>query len=213
MKTDDLIALLAADGAPVDPHAVSRRFGTGLGLGTVAAVALMLAWLGLRPDMVDAARLPMFWYKLAFPALLGGAALAAAARLSRPGVRVGLVWLALAAPVMALWAISAWLLAQAPPLLRTDMLLGSSSSVCTFNIAVVSVPLFIAAFWAMKGFAPTRLALAGAVAGLLAGAVGALVYALHCTEMEAPFLAVWYVAGMLVPTVFGAVLGPRLLRW
>ena len=65
----------------------------------------------------------------------------------------------------------------------------------------------------MKGLAPTRLALAGAAAGLLAGAIGALVYALHCPEMEAPFLGVWYVAGMLIPAAAGALLGPIVLRW
>jgi hypothetical protein len=65
----------------------------------------------------------------------------------------------------------------------------------------------------MKGLAPTRLALAGAAAGLLAGSAGALIYALHCPEMEAPFLAIWYLLGMLIPTAVGAAIGPRLLRW
>jgi len=48
---------------------------------------------------------------------------------------------------------------------------------------------------------------------LLAGALGALVYALHCPETATPFLAVWYVVGMAIPTALGAILGPRLLRW
>lgn len=65
----------------------------------------------------------------------------------------------------------------------------------------------------MRGLAPTRLALAGAASGLLAGALGALVYALHCTEIAAPFLGIWYVIGMLIPTAIGALLGPRMLRW
>ena len=58
-----------------------------------------------------------------------------------------------------------------------------------------------------------RLGLAGACAGLMAAAVGALVYALHCPEVEAPFLAVWCVLGLLIPTVVGALIGPKLLRW
>ena len=70
-----------------------------------------------------------------------------------------------------------------------------------------------ATLWAMKGLAPTRLSLAGGAAGLLAGTIGALVYALHCPEMEAPFIGVWYVAGMLIPTAAGASLGPIVLRW
>jgi len=67
--------------------------------------------------------------------------------------------------------------------------------------------------WAIRGLAPTRLRLAGAAAGLLSGAVGALVYCLHCPELEAPFLGFWYLLGMLIPTAVGALLGPRLLRW
>jgi hypothetical protein len=31
--------------------------------------------------------------------------------------------------------------------------------------------------------------------------------------MEAPFLAVWYVAGMLIPALGGALVRRMLLRW
>jgi hypothetical protein len=31
--------------------------------------------------------------------------------------------------------------------------------------------------------------------------------------MAAPFLATWYVLGILIPAILGALLGPRLLRW
>ena len=65
----------------------------------------------------------------------------------------------------------------------------------------------------MKGLAPTRLSLAGAAAGLLAGGVGAAIYALHCDEMGAPFLALWYVLGMLMPATLGALIGRHVLRW
>jgi hypothetical protein len=65
----------------------------------------------------------------------------------------------------------------------------------------------------MKGLAPTRLALAGAAAGLLSGSIGAAVYALHCPEMAPPFLGIWYLAGMLIPAAAGMVAGPRVLRW
>jgi hypothetical protein len=49
--------------------------------------------------------------------------------------------------------------------------------------------------------------------GLTAGALGAAVYALHCDEMAAPFLATWYLLGMTIPALIGAGAGPRLLRW
>ena len=50
-------------------------------------------------------------------------------------------------------------------------------------------------------------------AGLLAGAGGALIYSLHCVEMAAPFIGVWYVLGMSIPAAVGAVIGPSVLRW
>ncbi len=77
---------------------------------------------------------------------------------------------------------------------------------------MLSTPIFAGVMWAMKGLAPTRPRIAGAVAGLLAGATAALVYCLHCPEIEAPFIAFWYVLGMLIPVGVGALLGGVLLR-
>jgi hypothetical protein len=53
----------------------------------------------------------------------------------------------------------------------------------------------------------------GAAAGLLSGAAASLVYALHCPELGAPFLVLWYPLGMLIPAAAGAIAGPALLRW
>ena len=174
---------------------------------------MMAVLLGVRPDIVEAVQLPMFWVKLAFPAALFAAALLAVLRLSRPGARLGRVPAAVAAPVLAMWLLGAVVILAAAPGDRAELLLGFSAASCPFTIALLSVPLFVATLWAMKGLAPTRLALAGAASGLLAGAGGALVYALYCPEMAAPFIGVWYLLGMLIPTALGTMLGPRLLRW
>jgi hypothetical protein len=213
MKTDDLVAMLAAGAGAVEPGATARRYATALGWGAFGATLLMAIVLGVRPDLVQAMGLPMFWLKLAFPASLAAGALCAAARLSRPGVQLGRVSAALAAPVLAIWLLAAFVLLGAGAAEREPMILGGTWNVCPPLIAMVSLPLFAASMWAMKGLAPTRLATAGAAAGLLAGSAGALIYALHCPEMEAPFLAIWYLLGMLIPAAAGALLGPRLLRW
>jgi hypothetical protein len=128
-------------------------------------------------------------------------------------MRLGRIPGAIAAPVAAIWVASAFVLLGAPPGERDYLIFGQSWNSCPFNIALLSIPVFVAAIWAMKGLAPTRLTLAGGAAGLLAGSVGAVIYSLHCPEMEVPFLGIWYVLGMLIPTVAGAVIGPRLLRW
>lgn len=213
METGKLIAMLAKDAAPVAPGAVRRRYGAALAAGSAGALLLLLAWMGVRPDIAQAARDPMFWVKLALPVALLAVALAAATRLARPGARVGLAAEALLLPVGGIWILAGVALAAAAPGERMALVLGETWASCPFNIAALSVPAFAASFWAMKGLAPTRPAVAGAFSGLLAGSVGAAAYCLHCPEMAPPFLGTWYLLGMALPAVAGAVAGPRLLRW
>jgi hypothetical protein len=213
MKTDDLISLLATGAAPVAANAVGRRFAVALSCGVPVAVLLMAATFGIRADLFQATGQWIFWLKLAFAGGLALAGLIATERLARPGVRLGTVWVALVAPVLVLWLVAATVLLAAAPAQRADLILGDTWKTCAFNIALISLPLFAATFWAMKGLAPTRPVLAGASAGLLAGALGTLVYALHCPESGAPFVAIWYVLGIAMPTLAGVLLGPRVLRW
>ncbi len=195
------------------PRALQRRYVAALGWGGLAAALLMVATLGVRPDIAEAVRLPMFWVKFAFPAALLAGSLLAMLRLARPGVSLGRVPAVLAAPVLAMWLLAATVLLAAAPGERVPLILGATWISCPLSVTMLSVPLFVALMWATKGMAPTRLTLAGAAVGLLAGAGGALVYSLHCPEMEAPFIGVWYLLGMLIPTAAGALLGPRVLRW
>jgi hypothetical protein len=213
MKTDDLVSMLATGLTPVEPRAAARRFGIALGWATFGSSLLMAVWLGVRTDLAQAAAAPMFWVKLAFPAALVAGGLVAALRLARPGASLGSVPLALAAPVLALWALATVVLVAAEPAQRSGLVMGETWAECPVSILALAAPAFVAVLWAMRGLAPTRLALAGAVAGLLAGAIGALVYALHCPELAAPFLGMWYVAGIAAATLIGALVGPRILRW
>jgi hypothetical protein len=128
-------------------------------------------------------------------------------------MRLDWVPVALVAPVLAMWAIAGVALAGAEPAGRPEMIFGATWNTCPWSIAMLSLPVFVAVLWAMRGLAPTRLPLAGAAAGLLAGTVGALVYCVHCPESEAPFIGTWYLLGMLIPGLAGSLIGPRLLRW
>ena len=156
----------------------------------------------------------IFRHKIGIPVInYAVPALVLLLRLGRPGVRLGRVGWALVVPWLALNLLALGALLGAPPEARLDLVLGKTWLTCALNITLVSVPSFVATFWALRGMAPTRPAWAGACAGLLAAALGTVAYALHCPEMQAPFLAVWYVLGMVLPTAAGALLGPRLLRW
>lgn len=213
MRTDDLVTMLATGAGAAQPNQAVRRYATAVGCGVLGAALLMATLLGPRPDLAAAVLQPMFWVKLAFVACLAAASVLAALRLSQPGVRLAWVPGALTAPVLAIWLLAAVVLARADAAQRAGLFFGDTWNSCPFLVALLSAPVFAAVVWAMKGLAPTRLRLAGAAAGLLAGAVGALVYSLHCPELGAPFIGVWYLLGMLIPTTTGALLGPRLLRW
>lgn len=213
MKTDDLIGLLAADTAPVPRHSGERRLALGLGGGVVLALLWVLVVYGLRPDLAEVATTAPFVLKMAMPVAVAVLGAMAVFRLGHPGMRVDGLGRLLTVPVLIVWVLALWVWTFALPAERPGLLLGNTWRVCSLNVALTALPALALALWVLRGLAPTRPAWAGAAAGWLAGGVGAAAYALHCPEMDAPFLAVWYVLGMLVPTALGALVGPRLLRW
>jgi hypothetical protein len=213
MKTDELVALLAAQAEPVPRQAAARRLALALAFGLPLSIAVMAIEYGVRRDLVQALFWPMFWVKLVFPVCVAIAGFVIVQRLARPGVRVRAAWLGVAVPVLLIWAIglASWLAAPADE--RTAMVWGQTWRSCVFNIALITAPVFVASLAALKSLAPTRPALAGAAAGLMSAGAGAAIYALHCQELAAPFLGIWYVLGMALPAMAGALVGPRLLRW
>jgi len=213
MKTDDLVAMLAAGPVAVPRQAASRRLGLVLAIGAPLSLAILLVEYGPRRDLLQALFWPMFWVKLLFPLAIAGAAFVMVQRLARPGVPVRRAWIGAVLPVLAVWALAVVAWFDTPMEGRMPSLMGQSWRICALSIAVMALPVFVGAIAALRSLAPTRPALAGAAAGALAGGVGAAVYALHCMELTAPFLAVWYVSGIAVPVLVGALLGPRLLRW
>lgn len=213
MKTEQLIDLLATGGGAVAGPAPAPRYARALGWGMAGAALLMLGLLQVRADLLAALALPMFWGKLGFVASLAGAALFAALRLSRPGARLDGVAPALLLPVLAIWAVAAVAWFGAEPIERPRLFFGDTWKTCPLLIALLSAPLFVAVMRAMRDMAPTRPRLAGFAAGLLAGAAAAVVYSFHCPEQAAPFVAFWYLLGMLIPAALGALLGRSLLRW
>ena len=213
MKTDDLIAMLARDAGAVQPDRGGRRFALALAVAMPCSALLMLATLGLNPALGRYVELPNFWMKVLFVAALAAIGVVLARRLSRPGVKLGRAPVALAVPILVVWAIALAKLVPDNAAQRTEAFFGRTWAVCPLLIAMLSVPIFAGTTWAMRGLAPTRLRLAGAAAGLVSGGAGALVYCLHCPELTAPCIGFWYLLGVLIPTGIGALLGRRLLQW
>lgn len=213
MKTDDLIGMLATQAGPVRAARAGPRLAQATAGGLGGALAVLLLGYGLRPGLAQDAQLPMFWVKLLIPVCVAGAGGVLAARLGRPGVAARGAWWGVVVPVVAIWLLAAVQWVGAAPADRPALLWGQTWRTCIGSIGLIALPVFVAALAALRDLAPTRAAWAGAAAGALAGGCGAAVYALHCPELTAPFLAVWYVAGMALPVALGAVIGPRVLRW
>ncbi len=213
MKTDDLIDMLASGpDVAVTRSPVLRNTALLLGALLLSGI-LMAATLGVRADLLAEAALPLFWLKVLFSLSLAGAGWVAVRRLSAPGAPVAVLPLFVAAPVVLIWLFAAMSMVQAAPEVRPAMFWGSTWRYCPVLIALMALPVFAATLSIMRQFAPTRLRLAGAAAGLASGGAAAAVYCLHCPELSATFVGVWYLLGMLAPTALGALLGPRVLAW
>jgi hypothetical protein len=213
MNTEALIDRLATHVQPIPERVGQRRLLRALAWGTLGSV-LWLSWLyGPRADWREAMTWPAFWAKLLLPMAVAVASLVWAYRLMHPGAREGHArgWSLL--PVLVLWTWAAWAWFGADPMQRPSLLWGQTWRVCVWNILGMSLPWALALLWAARGLAPTRPARTGAAVGWAAGGMGAAVYALHCPEMAAPFLAVWYVLGMALVAGLSSLAGSRVLRW
>lgn len=211
MKTDDWIDLLARQAGPAPQAVVARRLVPALAAGGVLGLAAALLWRGLIDPALFAD--PGAWLKLAYGAVLAAAATWWVARLGRPAAPDAGPRRAVAGVVAAVCAVgaAAWLLV--PPGGRLDALLGHSWAACPFNVLLLSLPTLAGGLWALRGLAPTQPRQAGLAAGVLAGAMGAFVYAFSCDELSPVFVAVWYTAGIALTGALGALMGPRWLRW
>lgn len=213
MQTDELIEQLAGAVTPIPRHAAAKRLGAGLACGAVVALAILLAWLGVRPDLAAASETAPFWMKWVFTLSIGWASYVMVRRLGRPDGVVGRAWWGLVAPVTVVGMMAVVELLRAPAAARGAIVLGHTALQCAVAIVGLAGPVFAGLLWSFRRLAPTRLRTAGAAAGLLAGAAGATVYALTCPEQTAAFMVTWYDAGILACGLLGASLGPRLLRW
>ena len=213
MKTDALIDKLSERTLPVSAGAMTRALLLGLGGGVIVSFVLMELWLGIRPDLMPAMHTGAYWMKFFYTLLFAAAGFWTLERISRPGApsRAQMILEALPFAILAAWA--SMKLMMAPADARMPMLMGSSHQVCPWRIAVLSLPVFAGVFWSVRRTAPTRPMMAGAAAGLLAGATGAFIYAFHCDESAAAFVAFWYTLGIAMMGLLGAILGRFVLRW
>jgi hypothetical protein len=212
METEQLIRTLAADNA----HR-ARPVGLVLTLALLAAapisLAMFFAILGMRPDVMTAMRNPFFDMKFVVTLALAISAIAISLHLSRPEASLrGWGWLLLIpAGILALEIGGEMMMPQRLPMMTR--LVGSNSRVCMTAIPLLSLPLLAAALIGLRRGAPTRPAVAGAIAGMLSAGLAATLYASHCTDDSPLFVATWYTIATALMATIGALVGSRVLRF
>jgi hypothetical protein len=212
MKTGDLIRALAAD-REASSQSTDRLLLIAIPIGLAVSLMPFLLLIGLRPNLADAAATVPFMLKPVEMLILTTAAAALVLRLAQPGAPWRRAALAAAlAPALMIAAVIVELLVvpRAEWLVR---LAGAHWHICVVNMVLLALPMLAAILIGLRAGAPTRPALAGAGAGLLAGALSATLYIAHCPDDSPLFVAAWFTSAIAIVTAIGSTIGARLLRW
>ncbi|MES2195666.1 MAG: DUF1109 domain-containing protein [Pseudomonadota bacterium] len=212
METDQLIRTLAADNAH-RARPVGAVLALSLLLAAPVSIVIFLTELGVRPDVLTAMRNPFFDLKFAVTLALAISAIAISLHLSRPEASLrGWAWLLLIPVGLLVAGIAGeMMMPQRTPMMMR--MVGKNSWTCLTSIPLMALPLLAAALFGLRHGAPTRPAVAGAIAGLLSAGLAATLYASHCTDDSPLFVATWYTIAAMLVAAIGALAGPRVLRF
>jgi hypothetical protein len=185
----------------------------GLLSGAVLAVALFSVTLHTRPDIGEAFRSPAFVYKLITALSLAATAGALLPQAARPlPVARSRRTILIAAPALLAVGVAIELYLQ-PAALWLPRLVGHNAAHCLSIIPFLSAAPAGCLLVALRQGAPSQPTLAGAIAGLIAGGLGAALYALTCPDDSPLFVATWYTIAVAIVTGLTAYAGRHLLRW
>jgi hypothetical protein len=216
VTTDRLIDVLSANLEPVTGDELRKGVMLALTIGGAAALGLMLITVGPRPELSTASHLNWLALKFLFALSLVAASTPALIKSLRPGAEDETQFKLIFSPLMVvgITAVANLLLTRSN--FWKGMLLGAhpmSSVRCVLlTLFFATIPMTILMLALRRG-APTRLVRCGAIAGIVAGAMGAAAFAFSCRSDSIAFIAIWYSAGIMLCALIGAQLGPRFLRW
>jgi hypothetical protein len=216
VNTDRLIDALSANLERVSHGRLEKTLILAMVTGGAAAFALMLATVGPRPDLQSTAHLEWSAIKLLYALSVIGAGVPFLIRSMRPGLENGTHWPVILFPLVATIVVAFVMLVLGRPQTWREMLFGAntfSPARCLLCITFFSAIPLAVLIWALRKGAPIRLRICGAIAGIVAGGLGAAAYGLACMSDTIPFIAIWYGAAIAICAVVGAQVGPSLLRW
>jgi hypothetical protein len=213
MNTDRLIDMLSTNLEPVKGGQVWKALGWAIVIGLVAAFGVMLACFGIRSDLAAGNHSGVLALKIVFALSLVGTGAAFLIKSMVPGQQEGRRFALIFLPFFAASAAALAIAVRQSALASGGMIEGAAAALCLFCIPFLAIIPFALLIWAMRQGAPTDLRRSGAVAGLVAGALGATVYSLSCPIDSWLFVFLGYTGALALCSIIGAQVGPRLLRW
>ena len=207
MKTEDLITFLSTNVEPVDHRQTTRNIGVAIVAGIAITAAMVYFVFGPRADLV------MSFLKVVLTLIILVPASIYLIRLARPGGEQRSSFALLVLPFVAVMALAVVALTSVPSSHWSEKILADEWLECLISIPLIAIVPFAVIVWVVRQMAPTDLARTGALAGLVAGCVSAIGYALHCADDTVQFFVVWYGGTVALCTLAGWMLGPKLLRW
>jgi hypothetical protein len=213
MNTDRLIDMLSTNLEPVKSGQLWKTLGWAIVIGLVAAFGVMLACFGIRSDLIAGNHSGALALKIVFALSLVGTGAAFLIKSMVPGQQKGHRFALIFLPFFAASAAALAIAVRDPALASGGMIEAAAAALCLFCIPFLAIIPFALLIWALRKGAPTYLRRTGAVAGLVAGAIGATVYSFSCPSDSWLFVFLGYAAAVALCSIVGAQVGPRLLRW
>lgn len=213
MKTSELIRMLGTNVEPVGASQLRTALFIALTIGTAVALCLMLVLFGAPDAAFGAEYLGIKTLALAFTLGLAAAGASFLLKAARPGKlqhgRLAVIGLIAFGALLA--GIVTMILSR--PNTWGELVFGPQWAACLICIPLFAAAPFASLIWALRKDAPTHLRWTSAMAGMVAGALGAAAYTFHNPAGSIPFIVLWYGGLIITCTLLGALLGPRLLRW
>lgn len=211
---DDLIADLGRRPPRGAWPAPSAIVVSAVLLSLIVALVLSTLWLKPRSDLAVPLIIgnPVFLLKLVFAVGVVVSALPIVRDLSIPGRRIRAGFVLAVIPFVAILVLAFHELGERHIGVRPfhD---DHATLDCLWQIPALAVPAFVILVTAVRRLGPTDLSRTGAYIGLLAGGIGAVGYALHCHSDSIAFVGIVYTLAIVETALFGALIGPRILRW
>jgi len=213
MNTDRLIDMLSTNLEPVKDGQLWKALSWAIIIGLMAAFGVMLVCFGIRNDLAAGNHSGALVLKTVFALSVVGTGAAFLTKSIIPGQQAGHRLALIFLPFFAASAATLAMVVRQPALASGGMIEGAAAALCLFCIPFLAIIPFALLIWAMRRGAPTDLRRSGAVAGLVAGAIGAAVYSFSCPSDSWVFVFLGYSGAVALCSIIGAQLGPRLLRW